>query len=564
MRTRWLLIPALTVLILACGPAPQAGPAPTADTGQQLTIKRGGVLKYATPGQAANMNPFLHTGSARTSAFDQVYEPLFATRHYPHDNFNTDDMIRWDYRADDDTIPWLAESWEQPNPTTYVFKLRKGVKWSDGTEFTAADVAFTWDHLKKNKYPRDTTRALSIESFEIVDKHTIRANLTQPDPLFLKNWREESYILPKHVADRGDSFEKVAIGTGPFVIKEHSNTAGVKHVRNDAYWDQPRPYPDGIQVFYGLARDTMMSAFITSKLDLVKPEDYGGQLHLEQGAPNAPNDTYLASHGRGFVMNMTRPPFNDVRVRRAVNMTIDRQALITRVNQGKMGLPNPPGTGSFAPRYALPQDELMKYPGFNPANREKEVAEAKRLLAEAGHPGGFRTKLSFDPSATSGKQITEIGANQLLDIGIQVELEPLDRGLWNKKLVDGDYAMAQVNFSDGVEEPPFKTYHEHFHTKGSFGGKIGLGDPELDRLIERLGNFKTDDERIEIQRAVQRRILDQAYGVPLIDVLIWSWWQPWVHGYFNERANQVKPRFQPSTIWIDTDLLPADRRSEKP
>ncbi len=558
-----LLVPAL-LAAAGCG-AVQGLPQGSAqdEQGGQLTVKRGGVLKFATPGQAKNMHPFRHSGSARTSAFDPVYEPLLTIKYLPNDNYASDDMTRWDFRTEDVTTGWLAERWEQPSPTTYVFHLRKGVRWTDGEELTAEDVGFTWDLLKNNKFPRDSTKVALLDSYDVLDNYTIRANLSRPDPLFLKNWRQESYILPQHVAERGDTFEKVAIGTGPFVIKEFSDIAGVTHARNESYWDQPRPQPDGLRVFYGLDRSAMISAFVTSQLDLVKPDDFGGQLILEQNAPNALHDIYLADHGRGFIFNVSRKPFDDVRVRRAINMVVDRKALIDRVNMGKLGMPNPPGTASFSKKWALPQDELMKYPGFNPANREKDLAEAKRLLQQAGYPNGFKTKITYDPSATSGKLTTEIAANQLREIGVQAELDPLDRGVWGKREADGDYDIAQTGLGGG-EEIPYKTYFERFHTKGPYSSKTGLGDPELDRLIDRLAAFQTDEERADAQRQAQRHILDKAYAVPLIDVLIYSWWQPWVHGYINERGNQIKPRLLPATIWLDVDALPQERRNEKP
>ena len=204
------LVALLAASILACGPSPQQG---GADDGQASgqEPKYGGVLRYAASGRAPSIHPYTSASSGTDIVVLPVYERLLKTYIVGEAT---------DATPEGGIGPWLAESWTNPNPTTYVFKIRQGVKWQDGEDFTGEDVVFTWDYLLKNKGQFSTAANLSgVASFRLIDKYTVELVSKQANADFL-GLISVPVLVPKHLMEMDADFTKVNVGTGPFKVKE--------------------------------------------------------------------------------------------------------------------------------------------------------------------------------------------------------------------------------------------------------------------------------------------------------------------------------------------------------
>lgn len=546
-----LMASVLASSILACTPAVQQGGVSN-DQASSQEPTYGGVLHYAASGIAPNIHPFTVASSGTDIVVSPVYEPLLKI-------VKTNEATTAD--PENAVRPWLAESWTNPNPTTYVFKIRQGVKWQDGKDFTAEDVVFTWDYLLKHKGQFTKASNLSgVQSFRAIDTYTVELVSKAPDADFLGTVSAANAIvmIPKHLVEAGADLTKVAVATGPFKVKEFSTARGVVHVKNENYWQKGLPYIDGIIGYYNMDRSAMIAATTVGQLDIFNPESEPQFQAVKAGAPNLGYAVLNQDFNWSLMPKLTQAPFNDLRVRQAINLGVDRQALSTILSQGKATI-NPPGVIGWLTGYTLPQEELLKKPGFNPATRQQDITEAKRLLAEAGYPNGFDTSFVYQAQNSSTPQIAEVVATQLKAIGVRVALKPLENNLFN------DQVTLKGNFEIKVEAAGNSKFglifSTKFHSKGDANGQ-GIADPILDGLIEKQAATLDEKERQKIVHDVQRRLLENAYTIPTIDLVGYTTWQPWVHNYLYHRGPQPRPGYTPPKLWLDTSMMPEGRLKE--
>ena len=302
----------------------------------------------------------------------------------------------------------LAESWQSNNDfRVWTFKLRQGVKWQNvaplnGREFVAADVKYCFEQYAKEGVQSFTFQ--EIEGIETPDKHTVRIHLKMPNTMFPQNLAEPVAVLfSKEVLEEDGDLKKRMIGTGPYVLKEHTRKVRAVLSRNPDYFDKGRPYFDEYQVLSTPDAATRTAAFRTGQSDLhwVASVSDAGNLHKTN--PNAVIQEYKGMQTPfGLALAQDRAPFNDVRVRRAISMAIDRQKQVDTVFEGH-------GILGWGIPYIYYQDkpptaaQLGQYWQYKPA-------EAKKLLAEAGHPNGFETTLfyyEYFPQMTSQVQLVQ-------------------------------------------------------------------------------------------------------------------------------------------------------------
>lgn len=544
-----VMVNLLAASIFACGPsAQQAGTGGTPTSEQEPQY--GGVLHYAATGIAPSVHPYTNASSGTGIVVRPVYEPLLKTVIAGEaTEASPENSVR----------PWLAESWTNPNPTTYVFKIRQGVKWQDSKDFTAADVVATWDYLTKNKGTYQIASNLNgMQSYRLIDNFTVEVVSKKPDADFLQTLSPlDLGMLPKHLIESGTDFTKVMMGTGPFKLKSFSNSRGVVHVKNENYWVKGTPYINGIVGYYNMDRSAMIAAMTVGMLDLFKP-DNDPQFEATKAA--VPSLGYLGlarAYNWTFFMKLTQPPFNDVRVRKAIDLAIDRQAMSALLGAGK-GVIHPPVVFGWDP-FSLSQEELLKLPGFNPATKRQDIAEAKRLLAEAGYPNGFKTSVIYSGQNSGTGPVAEMINTQLKPIGIDLVLRPVDNNLFSEQvLLKGDFEVMMTG--SGATNLGI-ALGSNLRTGGA-GNKTGLSDPVLDDLIDRQAAALDEKERKNIVQQIQRRIYDNHYVLPSVDPLGYTVWQPWVHNFAITRGNQVYPSYTPSIIWLDTSLMPEGRIKE--
>jgi len=517
--------------------------------------KYGGVFHIPVSGNNANLNPY-SVGGAPINLFNPTMEPLIARDAKPGVNW-------WEHQR---MVPWLAERWEQPAPTTYVFHLRKGVSWHDGQPFTSADVVHTIKFLQdgKGRY-LDAGRTLNIASVEATDQFTVKITTLRANPDFLTDDIYNIEMAAKHVADAGKQYETTLVGTGPFVLKDFDTTTGWKVARNPNYWmkasagsGQGLPYLDGIAGHYMTDRGTMMAAFAAANIDAMNPEDKV-QFETVQGFRNdLKYEKFYGTYGYGLLFALDQAPYNDIRVRRAINLVADRQDMVQKAAFGD-GVINPPGVFGWKKGWALPQEELLKLPGYNPATKQQDIAEARRLLNEAGYGSGFSAKVGFSGASTNPRPIAEILTSQLKPLGISFTLVPHDRA--TRAQVERDDAFELYIW--GLNGDSRSATYERLHSK-SGSNKKGPKDAELDALIDKLQVEFNEAEAQRLYQAIQRRLYDQAYFIGAFERASYTVYQPWVYDMLNNYGANTIPTWHPPIAWMDLDIMPANRKGEKP
>jgi len=364
--------------------------------------QRGGELTIAIDRDPRNFNPIKDGG----------YEGDFIVRNVRAGLTQLD--------ADGNVEPSLATSWEQPDPLTYIFHLRKGVKFSDGTPFTSADVKYTFDIVTSDLSAFSGNYTPLIESTEAVDDYTFQVNLKIPWLFFLNKMANASdlRIIKNNWLDEcaGDECDTTVIGAGPFMIKEWTKGSELVLERNPYYWNPDEPYVD--ELVYKIVPDaqTQLIQLQAGQVDIL--------LNVPPAAANAlkqdQNITVFAGpsgKSNEIILNTLVPPFNDLTVRRAVLMAIDPQETIDLALFGFGALP----TDQF-PAYLAEHDEDAKPHVYDPEG-------AKALLAKAGFDDS--NPLSFELRTINTAEFVDqatVVKDQLGRIGVKVKVTPMEKG----------------------------------------------------------------------------------------------------------------------------------------
>jgi len=387
-----------------------------------------------------------------------------------------------------------------------------------------------------------------------VDSHTVRITTKGQTPIFLDDLTGVTVnMLSKKAFERGVDFEKETIGTGAFMLKEFDRRSGATFVKNPNYWRPNMPYLDGVKLFYGVDASTSMAAFSAGKNDVVKLPDKIQAETLTSVNPQARLESYTQDTADGLRLRVGRPPFNDVRVRRAVHLALDRQAMIDTITFG-LGTINPPAMqGNRKDGWSIPTEELMKLPGYRQP-KDADIAEAKRLLAEAGYPSGPEVRAMHEKDNSRAAQNFEIAAAQLGKAGFRVKLDMREDAAFLKLELDGDFDITMGS----VDSRPEADWANKLHSKGKLNPLPDVNDPELDRIIEAQAIELDVAKRKALWIQLQRLMLEKLYTVPLITQVGFIVSQPYVHGWGDNRKGQANNLSWERT-WVEVGQLPPGR-----
>ena len=400
----------------------------------------------------------------------------------------------------------LAESWQVVNDTTYVFKLRKGVQWHHGRELVAEDVKYSFDRMldEKTASPWRSNWQI-IDRIDTPDRATVRLVLKKPFAPVLSYLATPHYstIVPRDFVEKNGDLQKAASGTGPFMLDRFVPDNIVVLKRNPNYFEPGVPYLDAIEyriIPDEAARIAALRAGTVHYLWSVDPL-IDRQVQGAPGVVLREPDGYCAQHGMAF--NQTKPPFSDVRVRRAVSAGISRREIINSVLRGRGNISTkiPPCDAPYG--YSGDEKGLPYY--------AHDPALAKRLLAEAGLPNGLDTTLEISPRFPLTIRTAEVMKEQLAAAGVRVTLKQVEWGGQLKNFVRTEYdGMSMIPL---VWQPdPDAHAYDIFHS----GSNINLGkfkDEKIDQLLERGRTTVDRDKRVAIYQDLQRHMADQAYLV---------------------------------------------------
>jgi peptide/nickel transport system substrate-binding protein len=411
-----------------------------------------------------------------------------------------------------DTVrPELAERWSwQDNYRNLVFFLRKNVRWHDGQPFTSKDVKYTFDVVRGAKDAPTRLRLsprsdwyVNIDVIETPDPHTVIFKLKRPQPaLLLMLASGYSPVYPAHVpvAD----LRTRCVGTGPFKLKEYARGQHIELERNREYFMPDRPYLDGIRYSIITERGTRLAALQAGRLDVSMPLEMT-KVMAETVKKNAPT-LVVATTGQigsdNVVLNHKRAPFDNVTVRRAVSLALDRQGYVQAVRQGGAAVGAsvmPPPFGAWG----LLEKDLKGLPGYRGSAVDK--AEARKLLAAAGYGPGkpLRVELVTRTFAIY-IDLASYVVDQLRQVGIEASLKQIETSAWFPALARRDYLIGANLTAAAIDDPDVYLYENY--RCGTSRNYTDYCSEELDRLMDEQSQELDRGKRLQLVWRIQRKL----------------------------------------------------------
>ncbi len=406
--------------------------------------------------------------------------------------------------------PDLAESWTTaPDGLSWTFKLRSGVKWSDGKAFTADDVAFTFNDivLKKELGAQNAASYSAVKTVTVVDLSTVRFDLSRKFAALPSFLAYNAGIVPKHVlsADplKTTSFNKgVPVSTGPFKVEKYTSGQSVTLVRNESYFG-PKPYLDKVVFTVVADPNTQIAQALSGDLQIMILDNKAAVERVKSASGLVVVSRPLVQY-YWLSLNQTDPRFTDVRVRQAFVQAIDRQAIIKSVELGYGSIANSPITPALAAYYD--PSLASKYPF--------DQAKAKDLLAQAGwtpgpdgvlQKGGQPFRFTMDVGQRGVLEpVNALIQQDLKKIGVVADLNTMEWNAYIQKVVVRREYTASVNWWTYPSDPDVFPYY-HSSAAGKGFNIPGYQDPKLDDLLVQ-GQSAGD---LESRKAVYKQL--QAY-----------------------------------------------------
>jgi peptide/nickel transport system substrate-binding protein len=420
----------------------------------------------------------------------------------------------------DTIVPELAERWSwQDGYRSLVFFLRRAVKWHDGRPFTAKDVKYTFDVVREAPDAPAKLRLNprrdwydNVLAIETPDPFTVTFRLRRPQPSLLMMLASGySPIHPAHVPL--SELRQRCVGTGPFRFKEYVRGQIVELERNPDYFLEGRPFLDGLRYPIITERGTRLAALQAGRLDVSYPSEMT-RVMAETARKNAPSlviTEISLNASDNVIVNHKRPPFDNVLVRRALNLAIDRQAYMKVLRHGGavMGTAMPPRPYGF---WGLSGRELAGLPGFRDAARDR--ADARRLLAEAGFSATRPLRFELGTRAWALQvDLAVFVQEQFRQIGVESTLKPMESGVWYPVLARRDYAVGANLTATGIDDPD-AMFYEHYKC-GSTRNVTDYCNPEVDRLIDLQSQELDREKRLRLVWDIQRK-LEEDVAKPML------------------------------------------------
>jgi peptide/nickel transport system substrate-binding protein len=467
-------------LLTACAPAQAPGPAPAQgaprEAARPATTSAGPTeWVVALPEEAATLDPaFGQSTAGSTQAQAHIYDTLV---YFQGPSLQL--------------APMLAESWQLLDERTWEFSLRKGVKFHNGDDFTASDVKYSFELYKSERSPR-RIYAEEVTNVEEVDRYTVRLTTRGPNPTLLANLASLS-ILPREAREKAgdEAFATNPVGTGPYKLVEFVRGQRLVLEANPSYW-QGRVTPQRLTLRPIADPTTRVSELKTGGVQIIDAPPAAQLKELEAG-----NTEPVVVKGARLIIhpfNTTKKPFDDVRVRQAVNHAIDRDAIIKNVLEGH----GEPLHGPFATAWLGYDPNLQPYP-YDPA-------KARQLLAEAGYPNGFETVFNHSSGAmVKDREIAEVVASQLAQVGIKVQLIPTERAKLQSDWLNGVFeGITSVVWGRAADPDPMLSW-TFYKRKGH------QPDEQLNGLIEQSRRTLDPEQRKRVLQEFGRYVHEHAY-----------------------------------------------------
>jgi peptide/nickel transport system substrate-binding protein len=425
--------------------------------------------------------------------------------------------------------PYLATSWEiSPDGLTYTFHLRQDVKFHNGDPMTAQDVVWTYQREEDPATASPIASYLeSMDTIQALDDYTVQMTLKSPNYYLFRNLANEGFqgiLDPEVVQQAGDNYGRNPIGTGPFIFKEWVTGDHIILERNpDFVWGPPitNGQPPNIQTIeYRIIPDpsTVIAGLEAGEIDYVEggtsllPSDTNnlgatGMFDIVQ-RPNQGMDPYVT-------FNTEKAPFNDIRVRQALNYATNKQALMDIMV---------PNSGSVIQNGPLSASQEGYWPGIEQVGYPYDLEKAKQLMQEAGYTynaDGMLEKdgqpLSFELILLNGMDMYvkpgEILQSQWKELGVDVQLSQQELGVAWEAISPGNYSASLMGFSVPTSEQLVQMFRSNYIDGGFNMSRVN--NPDLDALLDTMVTAVDPAVHLQAAQDAQKLIVEQAYILPL-------------------------------------------------
>ena len=396
-------------------------------------------------------------------------------------------------------LPGLAESYENKSDTEIIFHIRKGVKFHNGDELKASDVKFSIDRMVSS--PSVQSYFASIDSCAIIDDYTVSVKTKEPFAPLLFNLAGTygSIVSEKAVTEAGDKYNENPIGTGPMKFKEWKPNDHITFVRNDDYWKgQPKATSVTIRVIPEASMRTI--ALENGEIDFIQTISPVDMPRVEAN-DKLKSTNYLSQSVNWLSFNCIKAPFDNVKVRQALSYAIDKETMIEVVLEGRGQAVN----SMLAPDMPGADNELNLYP--------YDVEKAKALLAEAGHPNGFKAKLVGSGEASN--KAAQMIQSDFAKLNVELDIEMMEFGALLDYLKGDDHELHIMSY--GAAGNPDSTMSNVFYSKSSAasGNRAHYASADADKLIDQAKREMDLAKRNAIYKEAQSLIMKDAPVVPL-------------------------------------------------
>jgi peptide/nickel transport system substrate-binding protein len=449
-------------------------------------------------------------------------------------------------------IPDLAEKWAVGDGgKRLTFTLRRGVKWQDGKPFTSADVKYTLDLVRgigPAKLRLNPRKGWMWNVKDVVTNgdYEVSLMLGAPQPSMLALLATHLMpIVPAHV----DPAELRArpMGTGPFRVKEIVPEQGVLLEKNPDYWVKGRPYLDGIRFTVIKSRPARMAALIVGQVDFSFANDMTAAsrdqikaavpaIHIQEQGTNLTDN---------ILINAKRPPFDNAKIRKAVNLALDRSSFIQSMYQGvamKGGAMIPPPYGVWG----LPSDKVATLPGYGDA--AKNLAEARELMQGEGYSSANPLKVTVSTRALDVYIDSAVWViSQLKNIYMEATLEQVETASWFPKIARRDFQLG-VNLTAGVVDDPDAIFFENYSC-GSERNYSDYCDEDLQKLFVAQSGETNAAKRLNLVHEIDVRLQTNVARPILAHKLEFFATWPYVKNLIAHQSVYNYWRFQ--EVWLD-------------
>jgi peptide/nickel transport system substrate-binding protein len=392
----------------------------------------------------------------------------------------------------------LAESWEFQG-TRWVFRLRKGIRFHDGTPFTAKDVVHSINRIKNDKQSLQKENFRDLTEMQAPDDHTVVFTTEIPNAVFLDRL-DNRFMISKAVADKhGEQADQYPLGTGPYKFVSWQRDGNLVMTRNDQYWREPAAIKE--VVLKRVKEDAgRVAGLLAGQGDVIN------NVPVEELSRFANNPKVRAEKAEGvrmyfLAMNVTHKPFDNKQVRQAFNYAIDPTVIIKHIYEGNGYVMNGP-LGSNVIGF---DPKIKRYP-YDPK-------KAKELLAGAGFASGLEVKLYFSPDRyPKAREVCQVIADQLAKAGVKAELVSQEFVIfWGREGVNGGKLPFYYVGRPAIDAD---TVYDQYYRSG-VSKRVEYKNPEFDKLIDEEQKTGDQKKRVELLQQAGRILMEDAPLVPL-------------------------------------------------